>query len=296
MTIPNCEDLCSDFDDFPWVDFFRCKWPQSQFPVYGKNHPNGSIPRNLVEYFIKQNEPMLKPIRSSFVSYNEIQNQTKSIEHVSAQAKIQSNSKPKGLITFTHFLPTKKVLPDWKNISSDEFLREEWLDHGGGGISAKFAKVAGSSLLDDQIRSILPKEYFKYSSDESQTEKIDFDGSEKHKINESLLKNEYKHLHVFGHSHRPKDVTISKIRYIHNPLGKSAERELNMVSPNVDFQLIWDCTSDEGEICANEEIIRYWEEKGGGKEALKINFQRRKKKRAEAMRKIMRKYDNDNKI
>lgn len=192
-----------------------------------------------MEHFLQINEAKLNSIRSSF------QNKASN-----------TNIIPKGLITYSHFLPTQKVLPDWKNVNSNHFMKEEWLDHGASGISAKFAKVAGSSLIDDQIRSILPPN------------------------------SPNRHLHVFGHSHRPKDVMVQNIRYIHNPLGKPSERELRMISPEVDFQLIWDCRSEEGEV-EGEQIVRYWEEKGGGKEALRKNMERRRRKRREAMRVIM---------
>eukprot|EP00554_Chaetoceros_debilis_P015527 CAMPEP_0194123588 /NCGR_PEP_ID=MMETSP0150-20130528/55106_1 /TAXON_ID=122233 /ORGANISM="Chaetoceros debilis, Strain MM31A-1" /LENGTH=203 /DNA_ID=CAMNT_0038816889 /DNA_START=295 /DNA_END=904 /DNA_ORIENTATION=- len=170
-----------------------------------------------------------------------------------------------GLITFTHFLPNQKTLPDWKDPTIDTFLRDEWLDHPVPDISAKFAKVGGSALIDEQIRSILPTRTRKDMG--------------------------LKHLHIFGHSHRPKDFVHEGIRYIHNPLGKPAEREMDMVSRKVDFQLVWSCAnkakhsdllrSDEedsggqnmsysggkGEIPGSR-IIRFWEEEGGGKKLL----------------------------
>jgi len=124
------------------------------------------------------------------------------------------------------------------------FLRDKWLDHPAPEISAKFARVAGSDLIDDQIRSIVPEELRK--TEESGRHVVD-------------------PVHVFGHSHRPKDIVFDGVRYVHNPLGKPKERRMNMVSQHVDFQLIWDTT--KGEV-RGEEIIRYWEEKGGGLRAL----------------------------
>ena len=53
-------------------------------------------------------------------------------------------------------LPSQQTLPDWKVPSSNTFRREEWLDHPVPDVSAKFAYVAGSELIDEQIRSILP--------------------------------------------------------------------------------------------------------------------------------------------
>ena len=300
MTLPNCQDLCQDFGKFPWTDFARCHWPEEQFPSHGTDHPNGKIPRGLVDYFVRQNECMLDNVRSSFSSSASPTKKTTITTTTSSQPS--RATAPKGIITFSHFLPNQKVLPDWKNVESNSFLKDEWLDHGAGGISAKFAKVAGSSLLDDQIRSILPLDDSHPSiadrmdelifanhtnNDTFQSRDFSSKSDEHYRHSEEESQSSYKHLHVFGHSHRPKDVTISNIRYIHNPLGKPAERELQMISPEVDFQLIWDCTSENGEVVAKEEIVRYWEEKGGGKEALWENMARRRKKRKEAIRMIM---------
>ena len=119
-----------------------------------------------------------------------------------------------------------QCLPDWKDVHDTTFRKNEWLNHGAPGTSAKFAKVAGSKELESQIRAL--------------------------KSN----------MHVFGHSHRPKDFQLHGVRYVHNPLGNPRERLLYMVSPDVQFQLLWD-TQKEGQI-QGREVIRLWEEEGGG--------------------------------
>lgn len=235
LSLPECEDLCDNFQNWPWVDFIRCHWPSetelmkdTEILPSRKRHENlGKIPIGLTEWFHYQNEKDLAKVRSQF-------------EHSEGEL---------GLITMTHFLPNQKTLPDWKVPSSSDFRRDEWLDHPVPDISAKFAKVAGSDLIDFQIRSIINKQ-------------------EKDK--------DIKHLHVFGHSHRPKDFVHENIRYIHNPVGKPVEREMNMIPNDVDFQLIWDCRSGE---VRGRTIFRYWEDYGGGKELLAKNMQRRKRKR-----------------
>jgi hypothetical protein len=229
LSIDGCEDLCEGFGRWPWVDFIRCRWPG--FPPMGG--PDKKIPRGLVDYFLDRNVELLRTVQESMVDQSPL-------------PKPQSSSR--ALMTVSHFLPNKQCLPDWKDVESPVFLRDSWLDHGGGGVSAKFAKVAGTARLDQQIRSLqLP------SSDD----------------------NDVRRFHLFGHSHRPKDFELENIRYIHNPLGKPREREIYMVSPTVGFQTVWDTRSGE---VAGENVIRYWEEQGGGIEALRsrmLNSKRR---------------------
>ena len=114
------------------------------------------------------------------------------------------------------------------------------------------------------------------------------------------------HLHIFGHSHRPKDFVYNGIRYVHNPLGKPAERAMNMISNEVDFQLVWDCTkslskpvSDVPEYMSysggigvgevpGERVIRFWEEKGGGLKSLSRNMKHRRQRKKLAFKRLLR--------
>jgi hypothetical protein len=226
LSITECEDLCDDFGSWPWVDFVKCRWPG--FEDMGA--PNQKIPDGLSQYFANLNEPLLQAL-------------PKWITESSDDESRQDGSA--AVMTISHFLPNQQCLPDWKEIDSPTFQRSQWLEHGGGGISAKFAKVAGTCLLDQQIRSL-------------------------------KLPSTVRRMHVFGHSHRPKDFEFQGIRYIHNPLGKPREREIHMVSPEVDFQEVWK-SKDDGEVMGNQ-VIRFWEEQGGGLDALITRMANSKRK------------------
>ena len=218
-------NLCNSFSTeyWPWVDFARTQWP---FPLEPLDSPNARIPVGLVEYFLNRNRVnILDPWR----------------DLVSQQVNNNPEQPFATVITVSHFASNQQSLPDWKDLHANEF-RSHWLDHGAGAMSAKFAKVAGTAQLDEQLRSLLPSS--------------------------SLTRQ----IHVFGHSHRPKDFDFRGIRYIHNPLGKPRERELQMVDPNVDFQCLWNTGGSSGDAphgeVPGETILRYWEERGGGKEML----------------------------
>jgi len=235
LALPGCEKHCEDFPNWPWVDFVRCKWPED-FSRSPKDTANLRIPFKLVEYFLDQNNADISLIKSYFGRNN-------------------SKTKATGLISFTHFLPNQQSLPDWCEPKSNEFC-EGWFDHGAPGVSSKFAKVAGSSLIDKQIRSIC-------TDDQKPLDQ----------------------LHVFGHSHRPKDFIKDEIRYIHNPLGKPREREdMRMISQNVQFKKVWDTST--GEVSAEKQIIRYWEENGGGRRAVWRYMLRRKETRQKVIKNI----------
>lgn len=78
------------------------------------------------------------------------------------------------VLSFSHFLPTVRTLPDWMDPTADHF-DPQWLNHAGVGNAMRFARVAGSELIDAQLRKITA-------------------GVPVHH-----------HMHAFGHSHRPKD-------------------------------------------------------------------------------------------
>lgn len=235
------ETLCEGFHYWPWVDFARCHWPNQNFPLHDINSPNARIPKGLAEYYINSNERSLQMVKSDIINRR---------SEDGSPVKKMSNRLP-CVVTVSHFLPNKQCLPDWKNLEANEFDTSSWLDHGAGSMSAKFAKVAGTNLLDRQIRNIFSRDDDDRFSSESMPRQI----------------------HVFGHSHRPKDFEYKGIRYIHNPLGKPRERQLYMVSPDVTFKLIWN-TQVQGEV-KSRTILRLWEEEGGGAGALIERMERK---------------------
>ena len=242
---PDFADLCTGFEHWPWVDFFRCKWPETS---HYKNAMHKQMPSSeLVKHFLQKNEHGIQEIIHSY---------------------LQQTNNNAGLITVSHFLPNQQTLPDWKDIRVPTFQRKEWLNHPVPDISAKFARVAGSKLIDEQIRSIHDELYSSSSYD-----------------------NHLKHMHVFGHSHRPKDFTFNNIRYIHNPLGKPAERDMNMISPELTFQLLWD-TKNGGEI-QGEQVIRYWEEKGGGVKVLARKMKHSKIRKKVQLKRSLRELESN---
>ncbi len=312
LSLHGCEDLCKSFDTWKWVDFIRCVWPQNKTllranSIISKSNDIitdmllqklqfksvGQIPLGLTELLYHRNNKSIRNVQQMYLNW------IKDDKDIDGKTNTPKKNIPPGLITFSHFLPNQKTLPDWKDPTSDTFHREEWLDHPVPEISAKFAKVAGSILIDEQIRSIIPRG----------TNIMDAED-----VVSNCLQT-VQHLHVFGHSHRPKDFVLDNVRYIHNPLGKPAEREMNMVSQDVGPQLIWDCRSQSlqnnriwsdtkddsliissvgmnrgifgGEIPGTQ-VIRYWEEQGGGKETLARKMRHRKRRRRIELKRLIR--------
>lgn len=252
LAIQECNELIQDFPKWPWVDFLRCSW----WPYFPKNTKRNrrllqKIPDGLVTYFLQQNEKVIQQFQEAIST----------LEPKQPQQQQYPPTTSTGLMTVSHFLPNQQCLPDWKDVSSTTFDANSWLNHGGGGVSAKFALVAGTKALDEQIRSL------QWSLQQQPQQQQHLLTTNNRQNPPPLLR----HIHVFGHSHRPKDFECDGIRYIHNPLGKPREREIHMINPHVDFQLLWDTTMGE---VKGETLIRYWEEKGGGVEMLRQRMQR----------------------
>jgi hypothetical protein len=117
-------ELERGFESWPWVDFARCTWPDDKFPLDGSR-----IPRGLVDYWLEGNRPLLDLASSAPTT-----------------VLASEDDRVPSVMTVSHFLPNFQSLPDWKDLSSSAFDME-WLNHGAGEMSAKFAKVAGSAKI-----------------------------------------------------------------------------------------------------------------------------------------------------
>jgi len=260
-------DMIRDFGKWPWVDFVQCRWPSSHYKKATTPSLLKKIPAGMVDYFLERNQPVIDAFR----------NATRNSESTNNNNNNNNNNKKMSVMTVTHFLPNKQSLPDWKDLESNEFDFDSWLSHGAGGTSAKFSLVGGSDKIDAQIRSL------------SLGNNGDNNCDKNHSV---VFANQ---IHVFGHSHRPKDFVYKGIRYIHNPLGKPREREMYMVNPDIDTKLVWEAGNDIVNSGANETIIRYWEDFGGGVDMLrqrlekqrenkKLFFQKRKLRKQQRQR------------
>jgi predicted phosphodiesterase len=112
----------------------------------------------------------------------------------------------RSILSLSHFLPSTRCLPDWHEPETAAF-NADWVSHGRARKAALFASVAGSETLGAQVRS--------------------------------LSRKGCAHVHVFGHSHRPKDFTLRGVRFVHNPMGKGIERSLGQIAEPRFLQL-WD--------------------------------------------------------
>ena len=235
-------EFCADFSRWPWTDFAKCRWTGCE-PMGGCQ---GRIPNGVADHYHRQNEAAVRLVQDETTKRQWKRQQQHQHQHQQQQqqqqqpslSSLQLPSQPSSspmIISVSHFLPNQQSLPDWKDLSSTAF-QSSWFDHGAPGTSAKFAKVAGSSHLQDQINRL---------------------GST---------------VHVFGHSHRPKDFTHDGVRYVHNPLGYGRERDMYMVSPNVSIQPLWDKTTGA---VPGKQVLRLWEEQGGGLDALEARLEAR---------------------
>ena len=200
---PSLSHLSRDFKDFPWVDFKLCKWPDIMLvdcdTVTGK-YPGG--------------------VAAMMCAINK-----RSVERVhEALTKGEGSS----ILSFSHFLPNKKCLSDWLDPSQDEF-DPAWLDDCEiKDRPVKFSRVAGTELLEEQIRGLTRN-----------------------------ITTVQSHTHIFGHSHRPKDFMHKGIRYVHNPVGNPREQQAGFVPENPLLYLAW----DSGPAIPREvPLLRYWQQ------------------------------------
>lgn len=144
-----------------------------------------------------------------------------------ALADMRSHA-PSAVLSLSHFLPCSACLPDWLEPEVETF-DASWLSHGAARKAALFAQVAGSTRIDSQVRRL-------------------------------TAGTALPHVHVFGHSHRPKDFLLNGVRYVHNPVGKGAEREWGMLPPPA-FRCLWD-GAGRPTACPRPPLVRYWEQRG----------------------------------
>lgn len=138
-----------------------------------------------------------------------------------------------GVLSLSHFVPCRQALPDWMDPHAHAF-DPAWLNHAAAGKAVKFSRVAGSAALDRQLRAL--------TADAPPREPP------------------MPHVHVFGHSHRPKDFALGGVRYVHHPVAYEEERRHKRV-PMPCMKLLWDASgpvpSEQGQ------VLRYWEQFGG---------------------------------
>ena len=201
-------------------------------------------------------------VAAKLIAHNE-----DAVRRVNASLRSQHGDSSLGVLSFSHFLPCRQALPDWMEPYAEssrlsnggsvpplsrtcapsarslthpaygtlslhrdvEHFDPKWINHAAAGKAVKFSKVAGSDLLDKQLR----------------------------KITEGAACSHQ--LHAFGHSHRPKDFMRDGVRYIHHPVAYAEERNRRRVSPLPCLKLVW---GNDGPQPAPT-VLRYWEEYGG---------------------------------
>jgi len=203
----------SNLTFWPWSDFTRCSWPEELEVPYPTR--SGRFPVMVADVMLQRNE--------------------KHVQHVASEI---SRGNGHAVVSVSHFLPRKETLPDWLNPNQTQF-NTRWVGSAWEKSAYRFSKVAGSSSLDHQLRTL------------------------SHSLRNGNP-GDMRHVHVFGHSHRPKDFLLDGVRYVHNPLAKPVERERGMVPEEVYAKELWriDASNDISEhIPAPAPIIRYWAER-----------------------------------
>lgn len=230
-----------------WSDFSRCAWPVDRFgrapartlPTSAFSAAAATRDAAIAAYFLAENELTVESASAAIAQLAELTRADTATPLGAAEPSparpgrsVHADGPPGlpplgGVLSFSHFLPASCCLPDWCEPEATAF-DARWLSHGAGRKAALFAAVAGSSALDAQLRALTAGERMAVP-----------------------------HVHVFGHSHRPKDVRVRGVRYVHNPVGKGSERDWGML-PAPSFKPLWDGSGRA--LPAQRPVIRYWEE------------------------------------
>ncbi|GAB5364945.1 hypothetical protein AAMO2058_001013800 [Amorphochlora amoebiformis] len=212
----------ADIRYWPWGDFTRCRWPSHMEIEYPTR--SGRFPSKVAQTMYDKNQDNIRFVAERI---------RKGHGHT--------------MISMSHFLPRKEMLPDWMKPESDRF-NPDWIWSFYEKSAYRFSKVAGSYGIEDQIREL------NQALLESPRVK------DQHKSHSDGIR----HIHVFGHSHRPKDLIVDGIRYVHNPLAKPIERERGLVPFQVRPKELFkvDTLRNSTMHVEASRIVRYWEETG----------------------------------
>lgn len=147
-------------------------------------------------------------------------------------------------------MPVRRLEPSAAHFSAD------WLSHPAGSTAVKFSKVAGSRLIDQQLRRLAAGARWP-----TQEAAHPAEGMKAGAAQAAPLPMGCRHTHAFGHSHRPKDFTLDGVRYVSHPLGYSKERANVLTPAEPHLKLVWDVHGPAP--LPDRPLVRYWEEHGG---------------------------------
>jgi len=144
-------------EQFSWSDFALCNWPSAMMEA--ATTLTGMYPTGVASALGKRNDAV--------------------IEQVNHALRARRGD---ALLSFSHFLPRPETLPDWVR-PDDSAFDPDWLNHPARATAVKFSAVAGSTIIEQQLRAL--------------TANLPRGGAYP-----------LPHVHAFGHSHRPKDFEL----------------------------------------------------------------------------------------
>lgn len=206
---PSLIHRAGDMRAFTWSDFALCKWPAAL--LRPSDTMTGHYPAGVACKLAERNEPSVREVNEALCG-----------------------AVGDAVLSFSHFLPREQTLPDWLDPAGLSFS-PGWVSHPAGGTAVNFSRVAGSRLIDEQLRRLT--------------------------AGVQRPPDGVCHVHAFGHSHRPKDFSLDGVRYVSHPLGYSKERVKRLTPEVPHLKLVWDV--DGAVPPPPQPLIRYWEEHGG---------------------------------